>query len=287
MGTLSNQALGQVIDDQQGNHSDEWLVSGDEQDSWVDHKGSSVGCGTAEVQQNESFNKREVVKSETQSGSESGPHVKTFRHGLELTLVIGYPECVPPTMNAAKKARKPHSALCWWWKFRGHFSSKIAPYSFVPTVLLILGAVLVVGYFYRGSGTSGSSALSRLEGEFTCTSELQLALPYLKKAYGDSMRKVLHVGPDTYAVDYLSPRYLNKTIPELARVSADGLVIVTGYPGHARAKVARLSKFGRPAKMRSASWWARFFVQTSLQENDAAIKKFGQAAVKDGVRSGV
>ncbi|MCE3051214.1 hypothetical protein HAX54_049139, partial [Datura stramonium] len=70
-------ALGQVIDDQQGNHSDEWLVSGDEQDSWVDHKGSSVGCGTAEVQQNESFNKREVVKSETQSGSESGPHVKT------------------------------------------------------------------------------------------------------------------------------------------------------------------------------------------------------------------
>ncbi|CAN4083069.1 unnamed protein product [Withania somnifera] len=171
----------------------------------------------------------------------------------------------------------------------GIFHPKSRPTPLLPTVLLILGAVLLVGYFYRGSGTSGSSALSRLDGEFTCTSEIQQAIPYLKKAYGDNMRKVLHVGPDTCsvvskllkeedteawgiepydvedvdvncknlirrgivrvagikfplpyrqksfalvivsdAVDYLSPKYLNKTIPELARVSADGLVIVTG-----------------------------------------------------------
>lgn len=32
--------------------------------------------------------------------------------------------------------------------------------------------------------------------------------------------------------------------------------------------------------MRSSSWWIRYFVQTSLEENEAAIKKFDQAAAK-------
>ncbi|KAG5623773.1 hypothetical protein H5410_008991 [Solanum commersonii] len=68
--------LGEVIDDQQGNYSDE-LVSGDEQDSWIDYNGSLVGCGSAEVQQNDPSNKWEVVRSENQFGSESAPHVKT------------------------------------------------------------------------------------------------------------------------------------------------------------------------------------------------------------------
>lgn len=115
------------------------------------------------------------------------------------------------------------------------------------------------------------------------------ALPYLKKAYGNAMQKVLHVGPDSCtvvsnllkegkveawgvepydledtdssckslvrkgfvrmsdikfplpyrpdsfnlvvvsdALDYLTPRYLNKTLPDLARVSTDGLVIFAG-----------------------------------------------------------
>lgn len=128
-------------------------------------------------------------------------------------------------------------------------------------------------------------------GDFSCTSEVQRAIPFLKKAYGDGMHKVLHVGPDTCSVvskllkeeeteawgvepydiedadtsckrlvhkgivrvadikfplpyraksfslvivsdalDYLSPRYLNKTLPELARVAADGLVIFAGDP---------------------------------------------------------
>ncbi|KAH0670970.1 hypothetical protein KY290_026402 [Solanum tuberosum] len=68
--------LGEVIDDQQGNYYDE-LVSGDEQDSWIDYNGSLVGCGSAEVQQNDLSNKWEVVRSENQFGSESAPHVKT------------------------------------------------------------------------------------------------------------------------------------------------------------------------------------------------------------------
>lgn len=126
-------------------------------------------------------------------------------------------------------------------------------------------------------------------GDYLCSGEVQRAIPVLQKAYGDSMHKVLHVGPDTcYVVsklqkedeteawgiepydiedadshckaqirrgnvrvadikfplpyrpksfslvivsdtlDYLSPRYLNKTLPDLVRVSADGLVIFTG-----------------------------------------------------------
>lgn len=122
-----------------------------------------------------------------------------------------------------------------------------------------------------------------------CTSEVQRAIPILQQAYGDSMHKVMHVGPDTCyvvskllkedetdawgvepydiedvdsncktlirrgnvrvadikfplpyrpksvslvvvsdALDYLSPRYLNKTLPDLARVSSEGLVVFTG-----------------------------------------------------------
>jgi putative pectin methylesterase len=123
----------------------------------------------------------------------------------------------------------------------------------------------------------------------SCTSEVMQALPYLKKAYGNSMQKILHVGPDSCtvvsnllkerkveawgvepydledvdstckslvrkgfvrmsdiksplpyrpdsfnlvvvsdALDYLTPRYLNKTLPDLARVSTNGLVIFAG-----------------------------------------------------------
>lgn len=125
--------------------------------------------------------------------------------------------------------------------------------------------------------------------DFSCTSEVQRAIPVLKKAYGDNMKQILHVGPDSCSVvskllreegteawgvepydiedanrnckalvqkgivrvadikfplsyraksfslvivsdalDYLSPRYLNKTLPELARVSSDAIVIFTG-----------------------------------------------------------
>ncbi|XP_019173103.1 PREDICTED: uncharacterized protein At3g49720-like [Ipomoea nil] len=224
-----------------------------------------------------------------------------------------------------------------------HPKSRISP--LFSTILVILGVVFVVAYIYRGPGIGASTreALSKIDGDFTCTSEVQRATAYLKSTYGDSMRSVLHVGPDTCsvvsrllkeeeteawgvepydiedadvnckhlvrqgivrvndikfplpyksksfslvivsdAVDYLSPKYLNKTVPELARVSSDGVIIFTGYPGQSRVKIAELSKFGRPAKMRSSSWWVHFFAQTSLEENEAATKKFEQVATKSG-----
>ncbi|KAG6705296.1 hypothetical protein I3842_07G173200 [Carya illinoinensis] len=209
--------------------------------------------------------------------------------------------------------------------------------------LIVLGALLFIAYSYGNSGASGNNmeAISRVEGDYSCTAEVQRAIPILKKAYGDSMHKILHVGPDTCwvvskllkeeeteawgvepydiedadtnckalvrkgivrvadikfplpyrpksfslvivsdALDYLSPRYLNKTLPDLARVSADGLAIFAGYPGHQRARVSDVSKFGRAAKLRSSSWWIRYFIQTNLEENETAFKKFEQAATK-------
>uniref|UniRef100_A0A251SJ23 Putative S-adenosyl-L-methionine-dependent methyltransferase n=1 Tax=Helianthus annuus TaxID=4232 RepID=A0A251SJ23_HELAN len=100
--------------------------------------------------------------------------------------------------------------------------------------------------------------------------DIKFPLPYRPKSFS------LIIISD--AVDYLSPKYLNRTLQDLARVSADNLVIFTGYSGKSRAKVQQLSNFGRPAKMRSALWWARFFVQMSLDENEAAAMKFEQAA---------
>jgi hypothetical protein len=206
-----------------------------------------------------------------------------------------------------------------------------------------VGALLIIGYLYSGSGGSigDKEAASTLEGGISCSQEVLRSIPILKKAYGDGMRKVLHIGPDTCSVvsklskeedteawgvepydldeadsnckalvrkgivrmadikfplpyrpnsfslvivsdalDYLSPKYLNKTLPELARVSSDGFVVFSGYPGQRRAKVAELSKFGRPAKLRSSSWWIRFFIQIKLEENEVMSKKFEQAAAK-------
>lgn len=102
--------------------------------------------------------------------------------------------------------------------------------------------------------------------------DIKFPLPYRAKSFSQVIV--------SDALDYLSPKYLNKTLPELARVSADGIIIFTGYPGQRRAKIAQLSKFGRPAKMRSSSWWKQFFTETSLEENEAAVKKFEQAASK-------
>ncbi|KAJ4714668.1 S-adenosyl-L-methionine-dependent methyltransferase [Melia azedarach] len=227
--------------------------------------------------------------------------------------------------------------------FSGALQSKSRSNPLLSIGLVLVGAFLLIGYACSGSGIFGgdNGAVSRIQGDFSCTLEVQRAIPILKKVYGDSMRKVLHVGPDTCSVvssllkeeeteawgvepydiedadarcknlvhkgsvrvadikfplpyraksfplvivsdalDYLSPKYLNKTLPDLARVASDGLVIFAGYPGQQRAKVAELSKFGRPAKMRSSSWWIRYFVQTSVEENEPAVKKFEQAASK-------
>ncbi|KAH9712433.1 putative pectin methylesterase CGR2 [Citrus sinensis] len=240
--------------------------------------------------------------------------------------------------------------------FTGALQSKSRSSPLLSVGLVLVGAFLLIGYAFSGSGIFGGdkAAVSRsevvgcgrdygrecsqfpsnslscssppclafslmpsvLEGttislikgcDFSCTSEIQRAIPILKKAYGDSMHKVLHVGPDTCSVvstllkeeeteawgvepydiedadarckslvhkgivrvadikfplpyraksfplvivsdalDYLSPKYLNKTLPDLARVASDGVIIFAGYPGQQRAKVAELSKFGRP-----------------------------------------
>ncbi|XP_048600857.1 probable pectin methylesterase CGR2 isoform X4 [Brassica napus] len=215
-----------------------------------------------------------------------------------------------------------------------HSKSRSSP--LLSICLVLLGACLLIWYAYSGPGIFKSvKEASKVSGDYSCTSQVQRAVSLLKKAYGDGMRKVLHVGPETCSVvstllkeddteawgvepydiedadshckslvskglvrvadikfplpyraksfslvivsdalDYLSPKYLNKTLPELARVASDGL------PGQQKAKVAELSKFGRPAKMRSASWWNRFFVQTSLEENEGPSKKFEQAVSK-------
>ncbi|KAJ7944564.1 S-adenosyl-L-methionine-dependent methyltransferase [Quillaja saponaria] len=227
--------------------------------------------------------------------------------------------------------------------FSGALHSKSKSSPLLSICLVLVGAVLLIVYASSGSGLFGGrkETVSSVEGDFSCTLEVLRAIPVLKKTYGNSMGKVLHVGPDTCSVvskllkeketeawgvepydiedadrsckslvhkgiirvadikfplpyraqsfslvivsdalDYLSPKYLNKTLPELARVSAEGIVIFTGFAGQQRAKVAELSKFGRPAKLRSQSWWVRFFVQTSLEENEAAVKKFEQASSK-------
>nr|XP_043639065.1 probable pectin methylesterase CGR2 [Erigeron canadensis] len=225
----------------------------------------------------------------------------------------------------------------------GTFHTKSRTSTLFPFTISLLGAFLFVVYFYRTSWNMSKSIgikdVSKIEGDFGCTVDVQRAIPVLKKTYGDSMQKVLHVGPDTCsvvsrllkqpeteawgvepydieeadmgcrslvhkgyvrvadikfplpyraksfslvivsdAVDYLSTKYLNKTIPDLARISAQNLVIFTGYPVHKKAKVQQPSKFGRPGKTRSKTWWARFFVQTSLEKNETALKKFEQAA---------
>ncbi|XP_073316162.1 probable pectin methylesterase CGR3 isoform X1 [Primulina huaijiensis] len=225
--------------------------------------------------------------------------------------------------------------------FASSLRSRSRSHPYLPTAFIIVGGFLLIGYFYRGRGTGANKFFSRVEGDFSCTVEVQRAIPLLKMAYGGSMHRVLHVGPDTCSVvsrllkekdteawgvepydiedadrkckslvhrgivrvadikfplpyraksfshvivsdalDYLSPKYLNRTLPELARVSADGVVIFTGYPHHQKAKVVDKAKYGRLAKLRSSIWWIRYFVQMSLEENEAVIKKFEQAAVK-------
>ncbi|CAL1361385.1 unnamed protein product [Linum trigynum] len=221
------------------------------------------------------------------------------------------------------------------------FSSKSRSPPFLPIALIVLGGLAVFTYIHSGGFGAKKSASIRLEDDSSCTGELHRAMPVLRKAYGDIMHRVMHVGPDTCSVvstllkdeeteawgvepydledadvncralvrkgfvrvadikfplpyrpksfslvivsealDYLSPKYLNKTIPDLARVSTEGIVAFTGFPGQRTNKAADVSKFGRAAKMRSASWWKRYFGVTNVEINEAATKKFEQAAAK-------
>ncbi|KAG8384236.1 hypothetical protein BUALT_Bualt04G0096900 [Buddleja alternifolia] len=62
-------------DIEQVDYSDGWLSGEDEQDSWVDHDGRSIGCETVNGQQNESSEDLSAKGSESQS--KSSCHVRT------------------------------------------------------------------------------------------------------------------------------------------------------------------------------------------------------------------
>ncbi|KAH0922140.1 hypothetical protein HID58_022158 [Brassica napus] len=182
--------------------------------------------------------------------------------------------------------------------FAGALHSKSRSSPLLSICLVLVGACLLIGYAYSGPGIfksikevskvtdeteawgiepydiedADSHCKSLVSKGLVRVADIKFPLPYRPKSFS------LVIVSD--ALDYLSPKYLNKTVPELARVASDGVVLFAGLPGQQRAKVAELSKFGRPAKMRSASWWNRFFVQTSLEENEAPSKKFEQAVSK-------
>ncbi|XP_047962551.1 probable pectin methylesterase CGR3 [Salvia hispanica] len=237
-------------------------------------------------------------------------------------------------VNPARRPSESEAA-----SFASHLHSRSRPPPYLSIALLILGAILVIGYLRAGQDALGSRlALSWAQGDVSCSEEVQRAVPILKAAYGNSMQKVLHVGPDACstvsrllreeetdawgvepydtedadrkckrmvksglvrvadikfllpyraksfplvivsdALDYLSPKYLNRTIPELARVSSSGLIIFTGYPRNVKAKANR---YGNSVKLRSANWWGDYFDHLSLEENEDVAKKFEKAAEK-------
>ncbi|CAK9175269.1 unnamed protein product [Ilex paraguariensis] len=192
--------------------------------------------------------------------------------------------------------------------FVSSFHPKSRPSPILSLVLLVVDAILIIGYIYSVSGGTArnAEALSKLE-------EVQRAFPILKKAYGNRMRRVLHMTmvatarllcakalcvadirfPLPYraksfslvivsdALDYLFPKYLNKTLSELARVSADGFFFifsVLGYPGQHRAKVAELAKFGQIAELILVD--KVFLFRPAYKKMKPATKKFEQAATK-------
>lgn len=65
-----------------------------------------------------------------------------------------------------------------------------------------------------------SSCKSLLHKGLVRVADIKFPLPYRSKSFS------LVIVSD--ALDYLSPRYLNKTVPELARVSSDGVVLFAG-----------------------------------------------------------
>lgn len=86
--------------------------------------------------------------------------------------------------------------------FSGALQSKSRSSPLLSVCLVLVGGLLLLGYAYSGPGVfgGGKEAISKVEGDYSCTLEVQRAIPILKKAYGDNMRKVLHVGPDTCSV---------------------------------------------------------------------------------------
>uniref|UniRef100_A0A7N0TNV5 Uncharacterized protein n=1 Tax=Kalanchoe fedtschenkoi TaxID=63787 RepID=A0A7N0TNV5_KALFE len=130
---------------------------------------------------------------------------------------------------------------------------------------------------YNLDDTTSAHCKRLLRKGFVRVADIKYPLPYHAQSFS------LVIISD--AVDYLSPRYLNTTLIDLTRVAADGVVIFAGSPGQHRAKLAETSKFGRPAKLRSSTWWVRFFIQYKFEENEAAIKKFEQTSNKRALKT--
>ncbi|CAI9261877.1 unnamed protein product [Lactuca saligna] len=144
--------------------------------------------------------------------------------------------------------------------FRGSLNPKSRPSPFLSIGLVLVvitplkafastGAFLIIGYVYSGSGGRNIDkvALSRLEGGVSCSAEINQALPYLKKAYADSMHKVLHMGPDSW------------------------------YPGQRKVKVAEMSKFGRPKWSNLAMIYTRI-LEIPNQQLDRYFNSFRELA---------
>ncbi|AQK90264.1 hypothetical protein ZEAMMB73_Zm00001d008611 [Zea mays] len=213
--------------------------------------------------------------------------------------------------------------------FGGPFHPKSRSPPVLTIALVVLGVIFLIAYFNSSPGVTVTSKETVTRSEGSCTSEVMRALPYLKKAYGNAMQKVLHVGPDSCTVvsnllkegkveawgvepydledtDSTCKRLVRKGFVRMSdikfplpyRPDSFNLVIVsdaldyltprssekclfhfffTGNPGQQKAKVSELPKFGRPAKLRSSSWWTRYFVQTGLTENEGPLKKFEEA----------
>uniref|UniRef100_A0A804UFL0 Uncharacterized protein n=1 Tax=Zea mays TaxID=4577 RepID=A0A804UFL0_MAIZE len=176
--------------------------------------------------------------------------------------------------------------------FGGPFHPKSRSPPVLTIALVVLGVIFLIAYFNSSPGrlkilgvtVTSKETVTRSEG--SCTSEVMRALPYLKKAYGNAMQKVLHVGPDSCTVVSnllkegkveawgVEPYDLEDTDSTCKRLVRKGFV---RNPGQQKAKVSELPKFGRPAKLRSSSWWTRYFVQTGLTENEGPLKKFEEA----------
>lgn len=268
--------------------------------------------------------------------------MRSDRRSLDLSVPSSKVAMSRRPGNAARRLADGGS-----FPFAGPGHKKSQKSRLLSVGLVIVGAFLLIGYVYKNAGGSTlkkEASISIVGG--SCTSDVQRAIPVLKNAYGDSMNKVLHVGPDTCSVvsellkedvseawgvepydlddpdgdcrslvrkgfvraadikfplpyrpksfshviisdalDYLSPKYINMTLIELTRVSKDGLVIFTGFPGHYKIKGPEQSKFGRMAKPRSPSWWQKYFLQTNLEEDEAATKKFDEASKKSLFKS--
>lgn len=65
-----------------------------------------------------------------------------------------------------------------------------------------------------------SNCKSLLHRGVVRVADIKFPLPYRSKSFS------LVIVSD--ALDYLSPRYLNKTVPELARVASDGVLLFAG-----------------------------------------------------------